>query len=411
MHISENGINLLKQFEGCRLEAYKLKNEKYYTIGYGHSADPSITADTVWTQKQADDQLKKDLEKYEKYVDKHVKLNINQNQYDALVSYTYNRGQGGIKELASKSATIEELGNNIVVYWGKNQKYKDALIKRRKKEQELFFKGMNNNNNNTPAPIKKEEVIQYATVKEVIIGHAAKNENGTYATGRAGDQTGKEVYTMQWYYRPWTHVLRLKDKQKAIKLAEAMQKACDNNHIGYAQDTRNTLLKEAEKVGYDPGKVKVNVNTDCSALVSCCLVYAGIPKGEVVRYGNSATTAVIRNYLKNYVDVYDLPMYTQTTDKLEVGDILLYEKHHVAVVVKINNKKIAINCNKSLLRKGTKGYEVTILQNALKTKGYNIAVDGVFGDKTDACVKDFQLKNHLEVDGIVGNETRKALGI
>ena len=82
MTTGEKGLTLIKKWEGCTLKAYKLTGEKYYTIGYGHSFDTSITAGTVWTKQQAEAVLKKDLQKFEGYVwddtvqeDKPVKVN------------------------------------------------------------------------------------------------------------------------------------------------------------------------------------------------------------------------------------------------------------------------------------------------------------------------------------------------
>jgi len=61
------------------------------------------------------------------------------------------------------------------------------------------------------------------------------------------------------------------------------------------------------------------------------------------------------------------------------------------------------------LRLGSRGNDVRWLQYELTQTGYQIVVDGVFGSKTDKCVRDFQLKNGLQVDGIVGPLTRAAL--
>ena len=143
METNALGLQLLKSLEGCKLKAYKLKGETNYTIGYGHS-DKSIKADTVISQDEADALLKDDLKKFEKYVEKNTKFNLNENQFSALVSYTYNRGYKGFKELMSNSKTLSNLSDNIVKYWGSNTNYKDALIKRRKKEQALFNTPINN---------------------------------------------------------------------------------------------------------------------------------------------------------------------------------------------------------------------------------------------------------------------------
>ena len=140
MKTNKKGMNLIKSLEGCRLKAYKLKGERNYTIGYGHS-DATIKAGDTITQAQADILLIKDLEKFENYVTKYAVSKfpeLNENQFSALVSYCYNRGVGGLKELIKFSDSIIDVRNNIVIFWGKNKNYKDALIKRREKETALF---------------------------------------------------------------------------------------------------------------------------------------------------------------------------------------------------------------------------------------------------------------------------------
>lgn len=139
MRTSQEGIAFLKKQEGVRYKSYKLAGEQYYTIGVGHSFDPTINANTVWNDAQVDAALKKDLEKFEKYVEQYVKIPLNQNQFDALVSYTFNRGKGGIIELSKNSNTVQEYADNIVKYWGKAERYKKALVKRREAERELFL--------------------------------------------------------------------------------------------------------------------------------------------------------------------------------------------------------------------------------------------------------------------------------
>ena len=140
MKINGLGLGLIKNFEGCSYKAYLLKGERYYTIGYGHSFDNSITKDTVWNQKQCDDALRKDLARFEAYVTKYAcsKFELNENQFSALVSYTYNRGLGGLQQLLRNSTSIQQLSDNIVVYWGSAEKYKNGLIRRRKVEKMLF---------------------------------------------------------------------------------------------------------------------------------------------------------------------------------------------------------------------------------------------------------------------------------
>ena len=86
------------------------------------------------------------------------------------------------------------------------------------------------------------------------IGHACKDENGKYKNGKAGDQTKVEVYIREWYNRPWSHIIRANDNVMRNKLAICMERACNNEKLGYNQNKRNTLLTQARKVGYDPSK-------------------------------------------------------------------------------------------------------------------------------------------------------------
>ncbi len=111
----------------------------------------------------------------------------------------------------------------------------------------------------------------------VRVGSAKGDEYGNAAGGRAGDQTGGEVGTQNWYlHKLGWNGMRAKDSKVAGKLAYAMQAACDNDLIGYDQGQRLTLYTAAKKVNFDPAKVKVTCETDCSALVRVCLAYAGI---------------------------------------------------------------------------------------------------------------------------------------
>lgn len=175
----------------------------------------------------------------------------------------------------------------------------------------------------------------------VTIAHASIDENGKIKGGKAGDQTGREVCTRPWYSKPWSHVIRFRDKEKAKRVAYAMKAATENQCIGYDQTQRNTSLQLASRVGYDPAKIKQDCETDCSALVSLACIYAGVPMRTMTPGGNSCTTGNIRYTLSatGLVQVFDTPDYTQKPDKLEVGDILLKEYGHVAVVVDTGKKE------------------------------------------------------------------------
>lgn len=93
--ISEEGVDMIRSFEGFRSTAYKaVASEKYYTIGYGHYGADVYPGMTV-TREQAEQMLRSDIQKYEGYVNNFLNshsISVNQSQYDALVSFTYNLG-------------------------------------------------------------------------------------------------------------------------------------------------------------------------------------------------------------------------------------------------------------------------------------------------------------------------------
>lgn len=139
MVTSDKGIALIKSFEGCRLKAYKcVSTEKYYTIGYGHyGAD--VSKDMTITQAQADIFLKADLSKFEKAVNAYTKYGFNQNQFDALVSFTYNCGVGNLANLTKNGKrTIAQISTAIPFYNKSGGVVLRGLTRRRNAEKTLF---------------------------------------------------------------------------------------------------------------------------------------------------------------------------------------------------------------------------------------------------------------------------------
>lgn len=137
MKTSQNGINLIKQFEGCRLSAYKC-TAGVWTIGYGHTA--GVKAGQRITQVQAESFLKDDLAKYEKNVEKYdPRYHWNQNQFDAMVSFAFNIGS--IDQLtANGTRSIKTIAEKLLQYNKAAGRVLSGLTKRRKAEQALFLK-------------------------------------------------------------------------------------------------------------------------------------------------------------------------------------------------------------------------------------------------------------------------------
>lgn len=136
MRTSQNGINLIKQFEGCRLAAYKCA-AGVPTIGYGHTA--GVKMGQTITQVQAESYLKDDLMKYEEKVKKYNdKYRFNQNEFDALVSFAYN--VGSIDQLtAGGTRSRKVIAEKMLSYCKAAGKTNAGLLRRRQKERELFL--------------------------------------------------------------------------------------------------------------------------------------------------------------------------------------------------------------------------------------------------------------------------------
>jgi GH24 family phage-related lysozyme (muramidase) len=92
---SSAGVNLVKSFEGFRSCKYK-DAVGLWTIGYGHLIKSGETFNHCLSQAQAVALLQKDLHSAESCVSSHVKTSINQHQFDALVSFTFNLGCGAL---------------------------------------------------------------------------------------------------------------------------------------------------------------------------------------------------------------------------------------------------------------------------------------------------------------------------
>jgi len=139
MKISQEGLSLIKKFEGCELEAYKCA-AGVWTYGWG-STKGVKEGDTI-TQEEADKLLIVEMSEYEGYVNDLVKVDLKQNEFDALVSWVYNLGPNNL----SSSTLLQRLNNkdwddvpNQIKRWNKaGGEVKQGLVRRREAEALLF---------------------------------------------------------------------------------------------------------------------------------------------------------------------------------------------------------------------------------------------------------------------------------
>lgn len=150
MKIGSNGIALIKEFEGNWLTAY-LCPAKVWTIGVGHTGKvglKKICEGMKITDKQSTSLLKADIATFEKTVNTYVSVKLTQNQFDALVSFTFNEGSGNLKKstLLKKLNVCDYIGaSKEFLKWNKADIDNDGelevlkgLTRRREAEQKLF---------------------------------------------------------------------------------------------------------------------------------------------------------------------------------------------------------------------------------------------------------------------------------
>ena len=167
----------------------------------------------------------------------------------------------------------------------------------------------------------------------VTIGHASLDENKKAKGGAAGDQTGTEVCTRSWYSKPWTSVIRPKDKTVAEKIAKTMEQACANNKIGYDQGQRTTLYTQAKAVDWDLSKITTACECDCSSLVAVCVNAAGIAVNRDMYTGNEKSALTNTGAFEVYTD----SKYISKDNYLMRGDILLGSGHTAVVLTNGSN--------------------------------------------------------------------------
>ena len=139
MEISQEGLSLIKKFEGCELESYKCA-AGVWTIGYGSTK--GVEEGMEISQERADMLLLEDVEVFEEAVSKLVEVPLEQNQFDALVCWTYNLGPTNLNDstmLKLLNAGDYHTVPNQMKRWNKsNGEVLEGLVRRREAEALLF---------------------------------------------------------------------------------------------------------------------------------------------------------------------------------------------------------------------------------------------------------------------------------
>ena len=141
MQISENGLDLIRKYEGLQLAAYVCPGKKL-TIGYGHTG-PDVKSGQKINVEEANALLQKDVQRFEHAVNELVTAPMTQGMFDALISFSFNLGAGSLKGstlLKKLNADDREAAAEEFLKWNKaNGKVLAGLTKRRECERELFL--------------------------------------------------------------------------------------------------------------------------------------------------------------------------------------------------------------------------------------------------------------------------------
>lgn len=142
MKLSEKGANLIKQYEGLRLNAYQDAGG-VWTIGYGHTG--GVQPGDVITREEADAMFWSDVEKFVRGVNRLKQgTRLTQNQFDALVSFSYNCGLGALEhstllKKVKRNPNDPTIEDAFKAYRYVNKVENAGLLARRQKESNLYF--------------------------------------------------------------------------------------------------------------------------------------------------------------------------------------------------------------------------------------------------------------------------------
>lgn len=139
--VNDAGVALVREFEGCRLDAYRCP-AGIPTIGYG-ATGPDIRMGMKWTQEEADERLAEDLARFAEGVERLVLVDLTDNQFAALVSFAYNVGLGalaGSTLLRKLNAGDYQGAADQLPRWNKGGgRVLPGLVRRRAAERDLFL--------------------------------------------------------------------------------------------------------------------------------------------------------------------------------------------------------------------------------------------------------------------------------
>lgn len=309
MRISEKGLAMIEKFEGCLLKASN-KLDGVWTIGYGQTGryyGKRVRKGMTTTKALAHAWLRDhSIKTYETAVAKAVKVPINQNQFDALVSFTYNVGVGALKQstaLRKLNAGDYAGAADALTMWTKFKgKVLAGLVRRRKEERALFLTPVTQTNTGNTDLLRKgdkgddvkllqhrlnilgsqltEDGIWGVQTDSAVRGYQYRA--GLTVDGIVGAKTraalirdailaraaeiGAYMVKHKWHYQDKTY--RAKSTFDATRKLEHPGATCSHYVSWILQDVG--LLTAGKRISHDNGKV-----TGTGNLLGCQVIQAG----------------------------------------------------------------------------------------------------------------------------------------
>ena len=308
MKISEKGLSMIERFEGCLLKASN-KLDGVWTIGYGQTGSyygKRVRRGMTTTKALAHAWLRDhSIKTYEDAVTQAVKVPLNQNQFDALVSFTYNVGVGALKQstaLRKLNAGDYAGAADALTMWTKcNGKVLAGLVRRRKEERALFLAPATQTNTASPDLLRKGDrgddvkllqhrlnILGWQLTEDGIWGvqtdsavRGYQYRAGLTVDGIVGAKTkaalirdailaraaeiGAYMVKHKWRYQDKTY--RAKSTFNATKALEHPGATCSHFVSWVLQDVG--LLTAGKRISHDGGKV-----TGTGNLLGCQVIQA-----------------------------------------------------------------------------------------------------------------------------------------
>jgi GH24 family phage-related lysozyme (muramidase) len=202
MNTSTKGLDLIKQFEGCELTAYVCP-AGVLTIGYGHTGSDVFAGQHI-SQSDADELLVKDLDRFERCVNKYVNVDVKQCQFDALVSFTYNCGEGAFRDSTLlrllNTGDYEGAAGQFGRWVNGSNGPLAGLVRRREAEEALFRRdGWPAQNGESEEEAKVPKVIATIVAKQDTVLKKEPVDSSTLAADEKVSVAKDKSYQLVWH--------------------------------------------------------------------------------------------------------------------------------------------------------------------------------------------------------------------